>query len=61
MLPSKKFCIFLCLLTSLFSTAIFAQVGNQASLEGTVTDPSGALVPNVLIKLTNTGNGVAFT
>jgi len=61
MVPSKKFYIFLWLLTSLFSTVVFAQVGNQASVEGTVTDPSGAVVPNVAIKLTNTGTGIAFT
>ena len=45
---------------SLFSVAALAQVGNQASLEGTVTDSSGAVVPNAAIKLTNTGTGIAF-
>jgi len=61
MLRSRKLYIFLCLLTSLFSAVVFAQVGNQASVEGIVTDASGAVVPNVAIKLTNTGTGVAFT
>ncbi|HYL11831.1 MAG TPA: carboxypeptidase regulatory-like domain-containing protein [Terriglobales bacterium] len=61
MLLSKKLYIFVCLLISLFSAVVFAQVGNQASVEGTVTDPSGAVVPNVAIKLTNTGTGAAFT
>ncbi|PYY08197.1 MAG: hypothetical protein DMG69_16065 [Acidobacteria bacterium] len=61
MLPSKKLYIFVCLLTSLLSAVVFAQVGNQASVEGIVTDPSGAMVPNVAIKLTNTGTGAALT
>jgi len=61
MLPSKKPYIFVCLLTSLLSAVVFAQVGNQASVEGIVTDPSGAMVPNVAIKLTNTGTGAALT
>src|SRR5438105_886948 len=61
MLPFKKLYIFVCLLTSLLSAVVFAQVGNQASVEGIVTDPSGAMVPNVAIKLTNTGTGAALT
>jgi Carboxypeptidase regulatory-like domain/TonB dependent receptor len=60
MLLSKKLCFFICLLTSL-SAGVLAQVGNQASVEGTITDPSGAVVPNVAIKLTNTGTGATFT
>jgi hypothetical protein len=61
MLLSKKLYIFVPLLASLFSAVLFAQVGNQASVEGTVTDFSGAVVPNVAIKLTNTGTGAVFT
>ena len=49
---------FVCLLLAVVA---LAQVGNQASLEGTVTDTTGAVVPNVAIKLTNTGTGATFT
>ncbi|MGZ7029644.1 MAG: outer membrane beta-barrel protein, partial [Terriglobales bacterium] len=45
----------------LFSAVAIAQLGNQASLEGTVTDSTGAVVPNVAVKLTNTGTGAVFT
>jgi hypothetical protein len=35
--------------------------GQQATIVGTVTDPSGAVVPNVTVTLTNTDTGVSKT
>ena len=55
---SKKFPLryVLVLLVALigFSASTFAQ---QATIVGTVTDPSGAVVPNVAVTLTNTDTG----
>src|SRR5580700_1303374 len=55
---SKKFPLryLLVLLVALigFSASTFAQ---QATIVGTVTDPSGAVVPNVNVTLTNTDTG----
>jgi Carboxypeptidase regulatory-like domain len=47
--------LFLCV------TTLWAQTGNQGSVEGTVTDPSGALVPGTVLTLTNAQTGIAFT
>ena len=54
----KKFRFLFVLLVALiaFSASTFAQ---QATIVGTVTDPSGALVPNVAVTLTNTDTGVS--
>src|SRR5580692_3469296 len=41
-----------------FSASTFAQ---QATIVGTVTDPSGAVVPNVSVILTNTETGRSVT
>ena len=45
----------------LLCVATFAQVGNQASLEGTITDPTGAVIPNATITLTEVGTGNIHT
>lgn len=45
----------------LFSAVAIAQVGNQASLEGTVTDSTGAVVPGATLSATNTATGAKFT
>ena len=45
--------------TTMFAVSALAQAG-QGSVEGTVTDPSGAVVPGVTLKLTNTATNVSF-
>lgn len=45
-------------LLAIFTTSAFAQ---EATILGTVTDPSGAAVPNASITLTNNDTGVART
>ena len=46
------------LFLALFATSAFAQ---EATIVGTVTDPTGAAVPNVAITVTNTETGLART
>jgi hypothetical protein len=45
----------------LFATATFAQEGINASLTGSVSDPTGALIPGVEVTAKNTATGVAST
>ena len=53
-LPLLLICFFLIL----FAASAFAQ---EATIVGTVTDPTGAAVPNVAITITNTDTGLART
>src|SRR5215510_6988539 len=48
------------LLLCVFSAIAFSQTTN-ATLGGTVSDPSGALIPGVTITATNTGTGIVST
>ncbi|HKV29215.1 MAG TPA: carboxypeptidase-like regulatory domain-containing protein, partial [Candidatus Acidoferrales bacterium] len=50
---------FLLLLT--MAQMAFGQGANQGSIQGTVTDQSGAAVPGVDLKATNTQTGIIFT
>src|SRR5215510_3135832 len=43
----------------LFAVNGFAQIGINATLSGTVSDASGALIPGVEVTATQTGTGVA--
>src|SRR5438046_7222359 len=49
------------LLFLLASLPLPAQSGNQGTMEGTVSDPSGAVVSGVQITATNTATGATFT
>src|SRR6185295_12454364 len=44
-----------------FGLSALAQVGINATLSGTVSDPSGALIPGVEVTAKNTGTGVVAT
>src|SRR5579871_4767171 len=49
--------VFLPLALAIWTTAAFPQV--SASLSGTVTDASGALISSATVKTTNTGTGIS--
>ena len=44
-----------------FASRLSAQKSTTASLSGTVTDPSGARIPNATVKVTNPENGIVRT
>ena len=67
-MPSKKLShsgwrasLLLLIVILLGASAAIAQVANHGSVSGTVTDPSGAVVPGVLLTLRNTGTGNVFS
>jgi len=43
-----------------FAGSLFGQAGATGTILGTVTDSSGAIIPNVKVTVTNTGTNVAF-
>src|SRR6185437_10415949 len=43
----------------LLTASLFAQVGTQASLTGTVSDPSGAVVPDATVTAVNIATGAS--
>ena len=51
----------LTLLLALFAPALKAQSSGTSGLAGTVTDPSGAAIPNVTVTLTSNGTGQVRT
>jgi hypothetical protein len=46
---------------AMFSSAAMAQTGGQGAIEGTVLDPSGAVVTNATVTATNVNTGVETT
>ena len=57
----RTFRLYLGLILLLVSTGrIFGQAGATGSILGTVTDSTGAVVPNVKVTVTNTGTNVPF-
>jgi hypothetical protein len=56
---------FLCILALavLFATAfhIHAQTGNAGTVQGTISDPTGAVIPNATVTLSNVASGLSRT
>jgi outer membrane receptor protein involved in Fe transport len=48
-------------LTALSVLRLSAQAGDQGSLEGVVTDPSGAVIPGVILRATDPRRSILFT
>jgi carboxypeptidase family protein len=53
----NKACLFVCLVVLSFAGSLYAQA-NRATITGTVTDTSGALMPGVNVSATNVDTGV---
>jgi hypothetical protein len=58
---SKVKCRLVCLLALAMTVLALPSFAQQATIVGTVTDPSGAVVPNVQVTITNTDTGVSHT
>ena len=56
---SKVILLHLILLACAFPAS--AQSGNEGSIEGTVTDPSGAVVPGVAVHARNVGTSASVS
>jgi hypothetical protein len=56
---SKSICVVLAIVLCLFANGAYAQTVT-ASITGTVTDPSGAVAPNVKVIATNTGTNLTY-
>jgi len=54
---STKLLVLIALVALVLPGVLLAQSLTQGALSGTVTDPTGAVVPNTTIKLTNLGKG----
>jgi len=59
--PQVTAALALTLLLVLFVPALLAQSAGTSALAGTVTDPSGAAIPNVTVTITNNGTGQSRT
>ena len=51
----------LILLLSISAPSLMAQSAGTSALSGTITDPSGAAIPNVTVTITNNDNGQVRT
>ena len=59
---SAKWTLAICglvVLLSVVNPAIFAQTSSTGGIKGTVTDASGAVVPNATVEVTNNGTGLS--
>jgi hypothetical protein len=53
--------LLLCLSVLLFASTVQAQTSGAGNIQGTVTDPTGALVPNASVKLVESSTQVTLT
>jgi hypothetical protein len=57
----KISCILLTLILTMAALSTSAQSGNAGAIRGTVTDPTGAVIPNAAVHLTNPRSGLDRT
>jgi hypothetical protein len=56
-----RFPLFAILLLATFVSSLFGQSAGTGALTGTVTDPTGAVIPNATVTLTNSGTNLVRT
>lgn len=61
MRPCRRRSVYVCVAVLLLSLASLAQTIEKGAISGTVTDPSGAVVPNATVKITHVGTGETRT
>ncbi len=61
MRPCRRRSAYVCVAVLLFSLAALAQTIEKGAISGTVSDPSGAVVPNATVKITHVGTGETRT
>ncbi len=61
MRPCRRRSVYVCVAVLLFSLASLAQTIEKGAIAGTVTDPTGAVVPNATVKITHVGTGETRT
>lgn len=58
--PKMKWLVTMFAIVALMPFAAQAQVGSSATIQGTITDPTGAVIPGATVTVTNTGTNQKF-
>ena len=56
-----RHCALALFVVAFIAVPLFAQTGGEAGIQGTVTDPTGAAIPNATVTATNVATGVAIS
>jgi hypothetical protein len=54
----RRLATFLCAVVFLFATNANSQIAGTGNIQGTIVDPTGAVIPNAVVTVTNTSTQV---